>query len=93
MNHPSKPTPTSPEAICALARATRPHTDEPWANGMPMFKVEKEEAPDLEWHLRKVKTSLVWAAFVECEAPDSPWWERRVDSRPSHDRTLNETKP
>ena len=42
-----------PEALCALARATRPHTDETWANGMPMFKVEKE-SPDLEWHLRKV---------------------------------------
>ena len=81
-----------PEAICSLARATREKTAEPLTDGAKPWVVTKE-TPDLEWHLRKVKTSLVWAAFVECEAPDSPWWERRVDSRPSHDRTLNEPKP
>jgi hypothetical protein len=54
MNHPSKPTPTSPEAICALARATRPHTYEPLTDDAKSWVVVKE-APDLEWHNRKVE--------------------------------------
>ena len=57
-----------PEALCALARATREATTEPLTDDAKPWVVVKG-APDLEWHRRKLKASPGWKRLAEFVKP------------------------